>query len=81
MDWGNPEERADLLSRGGIKAYNNALAKHVEESTIVTIGGHAIRKIETQFGTLFQCGDTGKAFKELSDAEDYAAKNKKEEMQ
>ena len=75
MNWNNPLERAELVERVGIEAYNKAFEEYIRKSTIVTVGGHAIRPVQTRFGLLFQCGDTGRAFKSLKEAEDYALVN------
>ena len=76
MNWDNPKERAALVQSVGIEAYNKAFQDFVKETTIITIGGHAIRQVgTTRFGKLFQCGNTDKAFANFSDAEDYAKNN------
>ena len=75
IDWENSSERAALSESIGIKAYNKALKKHRKSITVNTVGGHAIRKIKTQFGLLYAVGETNKAFRTRKEAEDYAGKH------
>ena len=73
MDWDNPAERLALIERIGVKAYNEAHAEHIRQTTISTVGGHGIRAIRTKFGKLYQVIGTKKAFRKLEEAEAYAA--------
>ena len=75
MDWDNPAERLALIERIGTQAYNDALAEHVRQTTISTVGGHGIRAMRTRFGRLYQVMGTNKAFRTLEQAEAYAAAN------
>jgi hypothetical protein len=75
MDWDNPAERLALIERIGTQAYNDALAEHVRQNTISTVGGHGIRATRTRFGRLYQVMGTGKAFMTLEQAKAYAAAN------
>ena len=75
MNWSNPEERFKLAEQIGVEAYNKAFERHLQDSAIITIYGHSIRPVHTRFGLLYQCGNTGKAFKTLKEAEDYAFSN------
>lgn len=75
MNWDNPNERAELVERLGVKAYNQAFEEHINKITVAVIGGHKIYPVNTRFGKLFNVGNTGKAFQELSVAESYANEN------
>ena len=77
INWDDPAARAELIDRIGIEAYNEAQKDYISKSTVATVGGHAIRPVWTGFGRLFQVGDTGRAFKKMTQAEDYARKNVK----
>ena len=77
MNLNNPEERFALIEREGGDAYNKAIAKHVAETTVETVGGHAIRPVSTRFGQLYQVGDSGTAFRTLAEAMAYALANPK----
>jgi hypothetical protein len=75
INWDDPAARAALIGRVGPKAYNEAFEKHVKDTTINTVGGHAIRPIGTRFGRLFQVGNSGKAFSNQEQAEKFAGLN------
>ena len=75
MNWDDPEERARLVERIGLKAYNEAFNKHIEQSTVVIVAGHSIRQIGTRFGKLWQVGNTGRSFSSFEKAETYARSN------
>lgn len=68
MDWNDPAQRAHLALQLGPKAYNEAFAKHVKDSTVAIVNGHRIRPIGTQFGQLYQIGQTGLAHPDLERA-------------
>ena len=72
INWDDPEERARLAERIGLKAYNEALDKHIKQSTVATVGGHAIRPVQSRFGQLWQVGNTGHLFSTRRQAEAYA---------
>jgi hypothetical protein len=42
---------------------------------LATVGGHAIRPVQTRFGRLFAVGATGKAFSTRDQAEAFANSN------
>ena len=75
INWNDPEERARLSERIGTKAYNEAFAKHIKQSTVATVGGHSIRPVGSRFGRLWQVGNTGRAFSTREKAEAYARDN------
>ena len=75
INWDNSEERARLVERIGIEAYNAAFSKHIEKSTVAVVAGHPICPIKTRFGKLWKVGNTGRAFKTLEKAETYARNN------
>jgi predicted flavoprotein YhiN len=75
IDWGNPSERAALVERIGLEAYNKAFKEHQKDSTVSTVGGHDIQTVKTQFGKLFAVSETNMAFKTLKEAEEYARKH------
>ena len=63
INWDDPEERARLVEKIGPKAYNEAFAKYVQQSTVATVAGHSIRSVNSRFGKLWQVGNTGRSFK------------------
>jgi hypothetical protein len=73
INWDDPEERAKLVESIGLEAYNEALAKHIEQSTVAIVAGHSIRPVETRFGKLWLVGNTGRAFSTLKQAETWAS--------
>jgi len=75
MNWDDPSARAALAMRLGPDGYNKAFEAHLKESTVATVGGHAIRPIGTRFGRLFSVGSTGTAFSTQAQAEEYARTN------
>ena len=75
MNWDNPEERYNLIMRIGADDYNKAFDEYKKSITIKTVGGHAIRPVNTRFGRLWECGTTGRAFASIEEADAYAAKN------
>ncbi len=72
MDWDNPAERAALIEQVEPEEYNRLLRKHLAESVLKTVAGHDIRPVNTRFGKLFSVGNTGLAFPDPQQAEDYA---------
>lgn len=72
MNWDDPAERAALIERTGPEEYNRMFKKHLEDSTLKTVAGHAIRPVNTRFGKLFSVGGTGLAFLDQQQAEEYA---------
>ena len=75
INWDDPEERAKLIERIGLKAYNEAFTKHIEQTTVAIVAGHSIRSVKTRFGKLWQVGNTGRAFSTREQAETYARTN------
>lgn len=75
INWDDPVERAALIERVGIKAYNAAQAAHNKATTIETVAGHAIRPVGSRFGKLFLVGGTGLAFSTFEEATAYAVAN------
>ena len=43
-------------------------------STVATVNGHAIRKVQSRFGKLYQVGTTGTAFSAFEAAKTFASK-------
>ena len=72
INWDDPEQRARLAERIGLKAYNEAFAKHIEESTVAIIAGNSIRPVTTCFGKVWLVGNTGHALCTLEEAVTYA---------
>ena len=75
INWDDPEERARLIERIGVKAYNEALTKHIEQSTASVVAGHSIRSVRTHFGKVWLVGNTGHGFSTREKAEFYAQTN------
>ncbi len=48
-------------------------------STVATINGHAIRKVQSRFGKLYQVGTTGTAFSAFEAAKNFVSKKKRAE--
>jgi len=78
INWDDPEERSRLVEKIGLKAYNDAFAKHIEQSTVAIVAGHSIRPVETRFGKLWLVGNTGRAFSTLEQAEAWAGSDNPE---
>lgn len=84
MDWDDPAQRAKLIEavyRGPIKLpqfgpaeYNRQHAAHMADSVVSTVNGHPIRPVMSRFGRLYSVGATGNAYKDLKDAEAFAAR-------
>jgi hypothetical protein len=78
INWDDPEARFRLIERVGVDEYTRLYFEHMRRSTVVTVGGHDIRSINTgRFGWLFVVGDTGRAFSTQAQAETYVRKNPK----
>ena len=48
----------------------------MSRSTVAIVKGHAIRKVQSRFGKLYQVGTTGTAFSALEAAKTFASKKK-----
>lgn len=75
MNWDNPAERFALIERVGVAEYNKAHEEHIRQTTVATVAGHAIRRVGSRFGQLFQVEGTERAFKTIQQAEDFAREN------
>ena len=75
INWDDPEERAKLVERIGVKAYNEAFSRHIKQSSVTKVAGHNIRLVGSRFGKLWQVGNTGRAFSTRKEAEKYARDN------
>jgi hypothetical protein len=79
IDWDDPAARAALIERVGIEQYNALFEEHVQQSTVSTVAGHAIRPIvSVQSGRIFMVGDTCTGFPTLAEAEAFARKHPRE---
>lgn len=72
INWDDPSERAQLIEEIGPDAYNRALQEHKAQSVIETVAGHQLRRVGSAFGPLIAVGDTGRAFKSIEAAREYA---------
>ena len=72
INWDDPAARCRLIDSIGPDAYNKAFAEHLKKSTVATINGHDIRPVQTRFGRLFAVGKTGKAYRTMAEAEQFA---------
>ncbi|WP_233854160.1 hypothetical protein [Paraburkholderia sp. HD33-4] len=80
MNWDDPAERAALAERVGPTEYNRLFSEHLDASIVEWVAGHAIRPVGSRFGRLFTVGNTGYAFRLLTEAQDYARNHPKEEQ-
>jgi hypothetical protein len=75
IDWNDPTARFRLIEQIWLHRFNELHTEHLRRSTVATIGGHAIRPVNSErFGRMFVVGDTGRAFSKLPQAEIYARK-------
>ena len=72
MDWNDPAARAALIESVGIEEYNRQLRDHMDESTVATVNGRAIRPVNTRFGLLYAVQGTNFAFDTPEAAENFA---------
>lgn len=72
INWDDPVERAHLIERIGVEAYNEAARAHQAASVIATVNGYPIRPVASPFGRLFAVDGAGRAFKTLDAAKTYA---------
>lgn len=73
MTMDDPAHRAMIAEVFGPAEYNRRMEQHRQDSTVATVNGHAIRRVQTErFGTLFHVGKTNMAFPTLERAEKFA---------
>jgi hypothetical protein len=71
MDWDDPEERAVLRRRVGVKKFNRMFNKFYQENIAATVHGHNIRPTKSGFAVI------GREFKSLEAASLFAASHAK----
>jgi hypothetical protein len=77
IDWSDPAAHNRLIERVGHDEYNRLHAEQMARSTVATVNGHAIRKVQSsRFGKLYQVGRTGTAFSAFEAAKNFASKKK-----
>ena len=76
IDWSDPTARKSLIESVGQDEYNRLHAEQMERSTVATVNGHAIRRVPSRFGKLYQVGTTGTAFSAFEAAKTFASKKK-----
>jgi hypothetical protein len=76
IDWSDPTAHKRLIERVGQDEYNRLHAEQMARSTVATVNGHAIRKVQSRFGKLYQVGTTGTAFSAFEAAKTFASKKK-----
>ena len=76
IDWSDPAARHRLIECVGPDEYNRLYAEEMARSTVATVNGHAIRKVQSRFGKLYQVGRTGTAFSAFEAAKNFASKKK-----
>ena len=77
MNWDDPTERAALIERVGPMEYNRLHAQHQDASVVEIVAGWRIRRVGSQFGTLFAVGPSW-AFSTIDQARDHARRNPRE---
>ena len=76
IDWSDPAARHRLIECVGPDEYNRLHAEEMARSTVATVNGHAIRKVQSRFGKLYQVGRTGTAFSAFEAAKNFASKKR-----
>ena len=76
IDWNDPPAHNRLIEHVGHDEYNRLHAEQMARSTVATVNGHAIRKVQSRFGKLYQVGTTGPAFSAFEAAKTFASKKK-----
>jgi hypothetical protein len=76
IDWSDPVARHRLIECVGPDEYNRLYAEQMARSTVATVNGHAIRKVQSRFVKLYQVGTTGTAFSAFEAAKTFASKKK-----
>lgn len=68
-DFTTEQGRAGLMRELGVDRYKRALQRYMDESLVVTINGHCIRKLSTlRHGEQYKVGDTGRCWSSLEKA-------------
>jgi hypothetical protein len=75
-NWNDPAARNRLIERVGPEEYDRLHAEQTAGSTVAIVNGHAIRKVQSRFGKLYQVGTTGTAFSAFEAAKTFASKKK-----
>ena len=70
----DPAVRNRPIERVSPDEYNRLHAEQMAPSTVATVNGHAIRKVQSRFGKLYQVGRTGTAFSAFEAAKNFASK-------
>jgi hypothetical protein len=52
IDWSDPAARHRLIECVGPDEYNRLYAEQMARSTVATVNGHAIHKVQSRFGKL-----------------------------
>ena len=73
IDWSDPAARNRLIECVGPDEYNRLHAEQMTRSTVATVNGHAIHKVQSRFGKLYQVGRTG-TFSAFEAAKNFAKK-------
>jgi hypothetical protein len=76
IDWSDPAARDRLIERVGPDEYERLHAEQMACCTVAIVNGHAIRKVQSRFGRLYQVGTTGTAFSAFEAAKTFASKKK-----
>jgi hypothetical protein len=76
IDWSDPAARHRLIECVGPDEYNRLYAEQMASSTVAIVNGHAIRRVQSRFGKLYQVGTTGPAFNAFEAAKTFASKKK-----
>jgi hypothetical protein len=76
IDWSDPAARHRLIECVGPDEYNRLYAEQMARSTVATVNGHAIHKVQSRFGKLYQVGRTGTAFSAFEAAKNFASKKR-----
>ena len=76
IDWSDPAARHRLIECVGPDEYNRLHAEEIARSTVATVNGHAIHKVQSRFGKLYQVGRTGTAFSAFEAAKNFASKKR-----
>ena len=80
IDWNDPDARSRLIERVGPEECDRLHAEQMARSTVAMVNGHAIRKVQSRFGKLYQVGTTGTSFSALEAAKTFASKKKEQTM-
>ena len=54
IDWSDPAARHRLIECVGPDEYNRLYAEQMASSTVAIVNGHAIRRVQSRFGKLYQ---------------------------